>query len=231
MSDETTAGVLVNEGTPEIGRTARISSGIFRREIVHAPTPTESVVLFVPGVTGDSERYDGFVEDLNEAGLDVLRFGGWHAIEDLAELSLHDLLVAIEDTVAILRRRGYGFVGYVGKSFGGALGILGRGTGIDRMVVWAPALGFGTSNAGTMVSEELSGIERLTDVRLGVQDLKEKTWPILVVNGSEDPILPPATAKAIADALPNAERIEVAAGHSVDKNEDTAELTIAYLTG
>lgn len=231
MTDEMTAGVLITEGTPEPGRVARISSGIFRREIVHAPKPTESVIVFVPGVTGDSERFDSFVEDLGEVGFDALRFGGWRSEADLAQLSLHDLLVALEDTIGILRKRGYGFIGYVGKSFGASLGLLGRGTGIDRMVLWAPAIGFGTSNVGEMVPEKLSQIPLLTDVKLGEHDLKEKTWSILIINGSEDPILPPRTAKQIADALPNAERIEVAAGHSVDKNEDTADLTIAYLTG
>lgn len=212
--------------SPEPEKIARITTGIFRREIVHAAEPTGSCIIWVPGASGDGERFDETIEVLNRAGFDVLRFGGWSSEADLAQLSVHDVLVALEDTLKIVHQRGYSFVGYLGKSLGGMLGLLSR-SGYDKMALWAPAVSIGDAVDTNVGFAEL---ELITDISLSLEQLREKSWPVLVVNGAEDEILDPETAAALVQALPNGERFEVQTGHSVDTAIETLERTLDFFT-
>ena len=219
-------GMILEAEPPEPEKHAIITSGIFRRELVHAPEPTTSCVLWVAGVSGDGERYDEIVEVLNRAGFDVLRFGGWTSEKDLSPLSIHDVLIAIEDTERILRERGYAFIGYLGKSFGGLLGLLSR-SGYDRMVLWAPAVSLGSaSDTRTRISD----LRRIFDFSVSEESLAQKTWPILLISGANDEVLPLQAARALVEALANGEGLEVETGHSVERAVETLEATIDYLT-
>jgi hypothetical protein len=219
-------GIILEAQSPEPERIACISTGIFRRELVHAGEPTESCILFVPGVSGDGERYDEIVEILNRAGFDVLRFGGWLGAADLSTLKVHDVLVALEDTLRIIHQRGYSYVGYLGKSLGGLFGLLSRG-GYDRMALWAPAVSLGEPSD---VNTRFSDLDRITDFSIAQDALRQKTWPILIVSGSKDEILDPETAAALVQSLPNGAGSEVQSGHSVDKTIETLERTLDFFT-
>lgn len=218
-------GIILEAESPEPEKIARISTGIFRRELVHAPEPTTSCIIFVAGISGDGERYDEIVEILNRAGFDVLRFGGWTGAADLATLKVHDVLVALEDTLKIAHQRGYSYVGYLGKSFGGLLGLLSRG-GYDRMALWAPAVSLGDASDVTMSIADLEG----SIFSMSLEELRVKHWPILIVNGAQDEILDPETAAALVEALPNGVGFEVQSGHSVDKTVETLERTVDFFT-
>jgi pimeloyl-ACP methyl ester carboxylesterase len=214
------------EGEPfEPGTRVLITSGIFRRELVHATQPTTSCILFVPGASGDSERFDPFVERLTDTGFDVLRFGGWSGIDAVAELRIQDMLVALEDTVKLLSDRGYTFIGVVAKSFGGIFALLGRLRGVDRIVLWAPAIGYG---AQTDMERSIGSFTQLTDIAISEEELAERTEPVLLVAGTRDEVLPLERAERIASALPAGELLVVEEGHSVDKNEKSIERTIGF---
>ena len=199
---------------------ATLTSGIFRRELVHAPEPTSSVVIWVAGVSGDSERYDDLVEVLNRGGFDVLRFGGWRGETDLEPLTIHDVLVALEDTEKILHERGYATISYVGKSFGGLLGLLSR-NGYDRTVLWAPLARLGDG------SDPKTRISELSTFTINREKITRR--PTLIISGTRDEIITSEEARGLADAL-SAQHLEVNEGHSVDKAIETLEATLDYLT-
>ena len=205
----------------------RLSSGIFRRELVHAAEPTNSCILFIPGLSGDSVRFDPYIEALNNTGFDVLRFGGWNGMETIAELRIHDLLVAIEDTVKILSDRGYTFIGVVGKSFGGIFALLGRLQGVDRFVLWAPAIGYGAS---TDTNRSIGSYPQLTDITVSAQELAVRAEPTLIIAGTKDEVLPVERAERIVNALSAGELLVVDEGHPVDRNEQTITRTIEFFT-
>ena len=218
---------LLFEGEPaQVGDRAVLTSGIFRRELMHATEPTNSCIIWVAGMSGDGERFDPFIESLNDAGFDVLRFGGWSGQHDLAPLAVHDLLIALQDTLALLSARGYTFIGYVGKSFGALLGLLSR-TRYDRMVLWAPAVKVGSMSDTHIRCTEL---ERLPVFSLSEEALAEKNQPTLIINGATDTVFPPHEARLLAASLADAQRIEVPEGHSVDRTPRTLEATLEYLT-
>lgn len=147
-------------------------------------------------------------------------------METIGELRIHDLLVALEDTVKILSDRGYTFIGAVGKSFGGLFALLGH-LRVDRIVLWAPAIGYGTP---TDANRTIGSFAQLTDITVSAQELAVRAEPILIVAGMRDDVLPLERAERIVNALPAGELLIVDEGHSVDKNEQTITRTIEFFT-
>lgn len=105
----------------------------------------------------------------------------------------------------------------VAKSFGGRLALTHLPEGVDRMVLWAPAV------LGPFADHEPS---------IDASELAEIAVPVRVLQGDEDEVVTVGNAASIAEHLPNGDLIELSGeDHSFLHDEKRiVELTLAFLS-
>ncbi|PSP75878.1 alpha/beta hydrolase [Halobacteriales archaeon QS_1_68_20] len=186
---------------------------------LNAPAdPTDSGILVLPGAGHGpfEDVFDRFAEAAADAGHTVARFETWSDHDERDEKTPDEFAAEIEGGAEFLRERGCETLTVVAKSFGGRLA-LEHATGVaDRMVLWAPAVLFGDHDeAPSITADELAGIE----------------FPVGVLQGDEDEVVPPENSAEIAEHLPRGELVELPGeGHSFLNDQGRiVEETLAFL--
>jgi len=180
---------------------------------------TERGVLVVPGAGHGpfGDVFDGFAEAATDAGHLVARFRTWTGPDDLEAKTAADFREEICAGIDLLRARGCTTVAVVAKSFGGRLALEHATDEADRMVLWAPAVLFGShDDAPSIAPETLRSIE----------------IPVLVLQGDEDDVVPAENGKSIADRIPGGTFVKLPGeDHSfVTDQERIIEKTCAFLS-
>jgi len=181
--------------------------------------PSERGVLVVPGVSHGpfGDVFDRFADGAAETGHHVARFETWENKDDLAEKTVADYEAELDVGIEFLRSRGCETIAIVAKSFGGRLALTHCPEGVDRMVLWAPAILVGGHDDWSIDASELAEIE----------------IPIRVLQGNEDEVVSVEEAERLVEHLPNGELVELSGeDHSFsDDEERVVERTLSFLSG
>ncbi len=199
--------------------TLDVGDDSFRGRLNTPDGTRESGVLVVPGAGHGpfGDVFDRFAEAAADAGHCVARFGTWESRDDLDAKTDADFEAEIDAGVEFLRSRDCSTVTVTAKSFGGRLALQHAPDGIDRMVLWAPAVVFGEH-------EEHPSID--------ASALADVEGPVRILHGDEDEI-PIENSAGIAEHLPDGELVALPdEDHSFQNDEERiVEETLAFLPG
>ena len=164
--------------------------------------PSDRGVLMIPGA-GHGPFGDVFLRfgrEAADAGYGVARFETWLSPADLDAKTDSDFRAEIEAGVEFLRSRGYETVTIVAKSLGGRLALEHLPEGVERLVLWAPAV----HPEGYELPTELEG--KIPSI--GADDLEAVDVPVRVLHGDED-ALPLESPRRLTELLPQGELVEL----------------------
>lgn len=219
-----------------MGKVISIKHGEVRAILQTPPTVSKTVLLFIPGVSGEAltDRYKLLVKKALQRGLSVMRMQSWEQTEDLERKSIQQIHDDIDAAVEYLKEKGYQRVVGVGKSFGGSMLLVFRHPMIKRLILWAPALGVvnegGNIESRTMVP--LSQITSLFDITVDKKFLSTIGFPVKVIHGTADTTVPTGNSRKLIKLIPGAclEIIE-GMGHSYktfDQEKKVIEATLDF---
>ncbi|WP_135667606.1 alpha/beta hydrolase [Halorhabdus rudnickae] len=186
--------------------------------------PSDRGVLLVPGA-GHGPFGDVFLRFSRTAateGHHVARFEMWMSPSDLEEKSDADFRADLEAGVDFLHSQGCSTITVVAKSLGGRVALEHLPDGVDRLVLWAPAI---LAEDAENVPED--AWEHLPAVTPGEFDIDV---PTRILQGDDDGI-PVDSAKRIAEGLPQGEIVVLPdEDHSFLRDyERVIEETMAFL--
>ncbi len=183
--------------------------------------PEESTgrgVLVLPGAGHGpfGDVFDRFAAAAADEGFTVARFETWSTRDDLEAKTDADFAAEIAAGATFLRERGCEYLAVVAKSFGGRLALTHPPDGVDRMVLWAPAVRFGAdAEDPSITAGTLAGLD----------------WPVCVLQGDEDEGVSVGNARQIADHLPEGDLVVLEGeDHSFLNDEERVVVeTLAFL--
>lgn len=186
--------------------------------------PSDRGVLVVAGA-GHGPFGDVFLRFSRAAakeGHHVARFETWMSPGELEEKTDEDFRAELAAGVDFLRSQGCSTVTVVAKSLGGRVALEHLPEGIDRLVLWAPAV---LAEDAENVPEE--AWEHLPSVTPGEFDV---SVPTRILQGDDDHI-PVDSAERIVEGLPQGELVVLPnEDHSFLRNhERVIEETVAFL--
>lgn len=180
-------------------------------------------LLILPGISSGpfGSPFDEVVKEMSEY-CRVVRADTWDDARDLEEMTLKDLHQQIDEAVNRLRESGCERIHVVGKSFGGQLALTYPGNvSFDTVILWAPAVGLGTSNVEKWRSTTLDHASTATDITIHTSDLKQLPSNTLLIHGEQDQIVDVENSETIAENIPGADvRVLKDTGHSFQRSKD-----------
>jgi pimeloyl-ACP methyl ester carboxylesterase len=177
----------------------------------------ETCVVVLPGAGHGpfGDVFDVTAYELANAGVASFRFETWTSDEELDEKTLAELRAELDAAVAFVHDRGYDRLALLAKSFGGRVALTDLPDAFERVLGWAPAVQFAAeSNVDAVADDPLDDV----DVNVAPGDVADVDAPVKLLYGDDDYFYP-EHARALADALPNAElRIVEDENHSMNEN-------------
>lgn len=201
------------------------------------PTPTDTVVVFLPGISGGafSDRFQPLVDACLHAGLAIARLNVWKDSIDVEQKSLNEIYRDLGDIITHLHTT-YLHIFGIGKSFGGAVMLTFSSAYISKKVLWAPAIGITESgaNIGSYITTRLGSVSSLLDIQIDRAFLQQKGTSTLIIHGTADDNIPFSNSEKIVSMLSNANLVPIeGADHSYkNKEHETVVIktTIDFLT-
>ncbi|WEL22436.1 alpha/beta hydrolase [Halorhabdus sp. BNX81] len=186
--------------------------------------PSDRGILIVPGA-GHGPFGDVFLRFARRAAEDghyVARFETWISPNDLEAKTDEDFRAELAAGVEFLRSRGCSTITVVAKSFGGRVALEHLPDGVDRLVLWAPAVL--AENAENVPEDAWDHLPAVTPGEFGVDVLTR------ILQGDDDGI-PVDSAERIAEGLPDGELVVLPdEDHSFLRNYTRViEETVAFL--
>lgn len=211
-----------------------VGDDVYDGELTVPDEPTSQGVVVLPGASHGPYGgvFDRFTEEATERGFHVLRYESWEEPEEIQAKTLGEAHEEFDAATALLESEGCENVAVVGKSFGGGLAFTHVPDGVDRMVLWAPAMRVGPRDAVDELKDVPLG--ELHTPPVGPGTLHVIDVPVRIVQGDEDEVQSVDASRELVDELPNGD-LEVVGGmdHSFDDEEwgaEVVESTMAWLT-
>lgn len=169
-------------------------NGKVMRIILDVPKKkSDYAVLFIPGISGGSlsPGWDRLAAKFRDSGFYFLRYESWKNGNDLSRSNIGSLQKEITVLLKMLERKGCKRLGIIGKSFGGGLGLMYLNKRVEKMVLWAPAIGIDkTNNLKEWKNRKLSQLSSLTGIKIDKKYLSLHEEPILIIHGTKDETMP-----------------------------------------
>ncbi|WEL22891.1 alpha/beta fold hydrolase [Candidatus Nanohalovita haloferacivicina] len=191
-------------------------------------------LLVIPGISSGpfGSPFDEVVEEMSEY-CRVVRVDTWDDARDLEELTLKDLHQQIDEAINRLTESGCERIHVIGKSFGGQLALTyPDNVSFSSMVLWAPAVGLGTSNVEKWRSTTLGHASTATDITIDTSTLQQLPAETLLIHGEQDQIVEVENSETIAENIQGADvRVLKDTGHSFQGSKDEViENTLDFLS-
>jgi alpha-beta hydrolase superfamily lysophospholipase len=189
---------------------------------------TESIVLFLPGISGKafSDRFRPIVDLVLAEGLPIARMHAWEDEADVQSKTLAFFENEIQQVLAYLKDAGYAKVILIGKSFGGGLSLAATDPSVTKKILWAPAIGI--SEEGTyeeLKDTKLNEMNHLLDIQLRAKAIQNDSALICIIHGTADSVIPIANSKTITEAAQHGElEIIEGADHSFKTPKEESAL-------
>jgi len=190
---------------------------------------TSIAILLLPGASGGafSDKYKALVDQCLARGFDFLRVQSWNDIEELEQKNIREIQEDIDQAIEFLKASGYTKLFAIGKSFGGGVLLTHVRSEINKMVLWAPAIG-ATDNSGNLDIKKdiaLSKINSLLEITIDKDLLSSIKIPVKIIQGTDDDIVPMENSLKLASFLPFSEVVKIDnMGHTAKTQEEEREL-------
>lgn len=102
-------------------------------------------VLFIPGSSGQvfTDKFNSLKKALLDDGYNYVPVEIWKNEKEIEMLTLEKIFYAIDNVIDELKKQGFEHFYAVGKSLGGGMLLARNNPEIEKMVLWAPAIGIG----------------------------------------------------------------------------------------
>ncbi len=186
------------------------------------------IVIVLPGISGGlmkNKIYNFLADEIKKQGFDIIRPEIWSSVGDIETKSMSEIISKINEIVNSLHKD-YEYIYLVGKSFGGALGLLSDQRHIEKMVLWAPAINFSnTSTIAKMRDVKLSNIKDFNEINIDGKDISAIKNKIMILHGDCDSVVELENSKRIAESNSNfIIKIVNGADHSYEKDIEMREV-------
>ncbi len=197
--------------------------GNMSEELVFEGNPESGQgLLIIPGISSGpfGSPFDEVVEEVSDY-YSVVRIDAWEGAKDLEEMNLKDLHDLIGEACELLNSNGCESISVLGKSFGGQLALTyPENNNFKKMVLWAPAIGFGEDSVEKWRSTKIKHAKTATDISVDKTFLGKINSEVKIIHGTEDQVVDIENSRKICKALPECEFEKVEnAGHSFEKFE------------
>ena len=204
--------------------TLEVEGSAYPGRLNTAKEPSDRGVLIVPGA-GHGPFGDVFLRFSRaaaEEGHHVARFETWMSPAELKEKTDEDFRAELAAGVDFLRSRSCSTVSVVAKSLGGRVALEHLPEGVDRLILWAPAVL--AADAENVPDEAREHLPSVTPGELGVD------VPTRILQGDDDNISVDS-AERIAEGLSQGEVVVLPdEDHSfLRDHERVIEETLAFL--
>ncbi len=195
-------------------------------------------IILLPGIKGhalEDKRYRLLANELKKRGFYFLRVNIWKDEKDIGDKTLNEVCLKIDESINYIKSIGCKKIGFVGKSFGGGILLSYNSKDIKAIVLWAPAIGLNTkSNINNLKRIKFSRINNFTDIKISKDILKKINYPILVIQGTEDKIVPKENSEEIVKHLSKGFiKYVYGAGHSYENESEILQViktTVDFFT-
>ena len=190
-------------------------------------------LIIIPGISSGpfGSLFDEVVSQVSK-DYGIVRINAWNGADDLEKMTLKDLHDLIDEACESLESDGCESISVLGKSFGGQLALTyPENNKFEKMVLWAPAIGFVEVNVEKWRSTLLEHAQTATDISVDKAYLEKIDSEVKIIHGTEDEVINVENSKRICEALPRCEFEEIEdAGHSFDSfGKGVVELTVEFL--
>ena len=190
-------------------------------------------LIIIPGISSGpfGSLFDEVVSQVSK-DYGIVRINAWNGADDLEKMTLKDLHDLIDEACESLESDGCESISVLGKSFGGQLALTyPENNKFEKMVLWAPAIGFVEVNVEKWRSTLLEHAQTATDISVDKAYLEKIDSEVKIIHGTEDEVINVENSKRIFEALPRCEFEEIEdAGHSFDSfGKGVVELTVEFL--
>lgn len=150
-----------------------------------------------------------------------MRVDAWDGADELEEMNLKILHDRLDEAFQLLRSNGCEFIGLLGKSFGGQLGLTWPDHKLDFKVLWAPAIGFREEDVEKWKSTWLKHAQTATEISVDKAFLEKIEFEVKIFHGAEDEVVDTENSRKICEALENCEFSEIeGSSHSFKQFEE-----------
>lgn len=166
-------------------------------------TSTDTVVLFVPGMSGkaQSDRFQPLVDCCLEANYPIARLAAWEGADDANAQTYAHWQSVIASAVATLQKVGFSSVIAIGKSFGGGLLLSQYTPAVTTKILWAPAIGFAATETLSLLRNTPSRAYKLIDLKLSPDLLIKETAHVAIIHGDADEVISAANSRQIVEVV------------------------------
>ncbi len=174
-------------------------------------------VIYVPGVSGKAtERFDDLAKEFNNQWISFLRVNLWEDEKKLGNLSINTMHKLIDGIINFVMLKGYKEIGLIGKSFGGGICLTYRNKNVDKMLLWAPAIGLSEEcNLNSIRNEQISNFSSMRNVKINKNFLSDLRISVGIIHGTKDEVVSIESSKKLIAMLPNSRLITISgADHS-----------------
>ena len=188
-------------------------------------------VVVLPGAGHGpfGDIFDVTAYELAGEGLATFRFETWTDPDELRAKSVADLHAELDAAVDYVADMGYDSLSMLVKSFGGRIGLTHVPDDVERVLGWAPAVRL--SESSTLDERYGVPLGEADDLRLSASDVADADVPVRILHGDEDEVVSRDDARALVEALPDAELRELLGeNHSFNEHRRTVVAeTVAFL--
>ncbi len=221
----------------------------------------EKAIIMAHGFRSDKDEDGIFIrvaDALCKGGFTVLRFdfaGSGESEGKFSEMMLSKEVEDLESAILFMKNQGYGKIGLVGASFGGAVYILGHPNGIASIVLWNPVsktssfenylsnkvnrnwkneiekgyLKFYSEKRSKSYSISKNMILEMEKINFQSESIKIKA-PILIIHGDNDSYLPFSDSRELLKFLKAPKKLEIIKGAEHGFHDNASGKTAIKLT-
>lgn len=194
-----------------------------------------SAVIIIPGISGGvltKPIYQKLAARLQKKRFVTVRCNLWKEPRDLNKLTVDSIYKFLDAVIAHVKQRNVTEINIIAKSFGGGIMLTYVNPLIKRLVLWAPAIGYGeNSNFASARRQKLETFRNLSEIRINRGDLT--AYPCLILHASDDTIAPVKTSQMIVNQRANTSLMLLEkGGHSFRACEkEVIKKSIAFIDG
>lgn len=193
----------------------------------------EGAILLLPGISSGpfGGIFDQFAERVTEEDFMVMRYESWENVPELQEKTMDSIIKEIKDALEYLESLDTGRIYLIAKSFSAGMVLAGKIDRTDKIILWAPAIGFQEkSNIEELREKSLGEIDDVTDIKIDSEYIEQEV-PVKIIHGVEDEVIPVANSESIVRSISEAEIEKLSeTGHGYEGKENAViRETIEFL--
>lgn len=196
----------------------------------------KNCILYIPGSSGlDNPEWLAQIAVAAEAaGFAFTPLRSWSNRAELETKTVNAIRHDIDEAIRAIQETSDAPIYVIAKSFGGGMMLLKNREAVERMVLWAPAIGVSETVADPASFENvpLKELDSIFSIQTDATTLASITAPVCFIRGMDDSVVPQSLMDTLAGGVPHAEILGMEGmGHTAMTGDQLAGLlrrTLAF---